>query len=55
MARYSASDEERETVDCFLDFQEIGDLPKRRMYPVTERRVSIQEPQSESKKACKER
>lgn len=30
-ARYSASDEDLETVDCFLDFQLMGELPRRSM------------------------
>uniref|UniRef100_A0A803PYV5 Uncharacterized protein n=1 Tax=Cannabis sativa TaxID=3483 RepID=A0A803PYV5_CANSA len=29
MALYSASTEERETVCCFLDFQDMRDLPKK--------------------------
>ncbi|KAJ0924720.1 hypothetical protein HanRHA438_Chr04g0151641 [Helianthus annuus] len=37
MALYSASAEERETRDCFFDFQEIGAPPKRRRYPVLDR------------------
>ncbi|GKE17595.1 hypothetical protein Tco_1425172, partial [Tanacetum coccineum] len=32
MARYSASAEDREITDCFLDFQETGAPPKSRMY-----------------------
>lgn len=48
MARYSASKEDLETMCCFLDFQEIGVLPKRITYTVTDRLVSKQAPQSES-------
>lgn len=51
MARYSASEEDRDTVLCFLDFHEIGELPKRTTYPVIECRVSGQEAQSESENA----
>lgn len=42
--RYPASEEDLETVDCFLDFQLMGELSKRRRYPVTEFLVSRQAP-----------
>lgn len=42
MARYFASAEERETVGCFLVFQEIGKLPREMKYLVTDRRVMEQ-------------
>nr|GFA05579.1 hypothetical protein [Tanacetum cinerariifolium] len=34
MALYSAFDEDRDTTDCFLLFQEIGVPPSKRKYPV---------------------
>lgn len=43
---YSAYAEERETVVCFLDFQEIGLAPSIVNYPVVERRVVEQPVQS---------
>lgn len=46
-AGYSASDEDLETVVCFLDFQEIKDVPLRMEKPETKRRVVAQEAQSE--------
>ena len=51
MTLYSASKDDLDTVGCFLDFQQIGDLPKRRMCPVTDRLLSGHEAQSKSKKA----
>ena len=48
MERYSASAEERETVCCFLVFQEIGDFPRKTNLPVSDRRVKGQLAQSES-------
>lgn len=48
MARYSASADERETTDCFFDFQEIKDEPRNMQKPETERLVSGQDAQSES-------
>lgn len=51
MARYSASEEERDTVGCFYDFQLVGELPRSITYPDMERRVSEHAPQSESVKA----
>lgn len=47
-ARYSASVEDRETVGCFLDFQEINELPKNTQNLVIDRLVSGQVAQSES-------
>lgn len=51
MARYSASEELRETVDCFLDCQEIGDEPKYMTKQVVDFRESWHPAQSESLKA----
>ena len=51
IARYSASAEERDTMVCFLAFQETNEWPKKIQKPVTERRVSEQVPQSASEKA----
>ncbi|KAJ0600924.1 hypothetical protein HanRHA438_Chr03g0124281 [Helianthus annuus] len=48
MTRYSASAEDRETIDCFFDFQDIGAPPKRSKYPVRDLRVKGQPSQSES-------
>ena len=39
-ARYSASEEDLETVVCFLDFQLMGKLSRRGIYPVMEQRES---------------
>lgn len=50
-ARYSASAEERDVVDCFFDFQETKESPRKIQKPVTERLVSGQEAQSASQKA----
>lgn len=50
-ARYSASAEDREVVDCFFDFQETNESPRKTQKPVTERLVSGQEAQSASQKA----
>jgi hypothetical protein len=43
MARYSAPAEDRDTTDCFLDFQEIKDEPRNMQNPETERLVSGQD------------
>jgi len=50
-ARYLASGEERETVVCFLDFQEIREVPRSMQRPVVDRLVIGHEAQSESLKA----
>lgn len=42
MALYSASEDDLETIPCFLDFQEINASPKNIQKPVTDRRVSGQ-------------
>ena len=52
MALYSASEEDLETVGCFLDFQKIRDFPSRKMYPLMDLLLSGQEAQSKSEKAC---
>lgn len=52
-ARYSASADERDTVACFLDFQLTREAPRNTQKLVMERRVSGQEPQSESTKALR--
>jgi hypothetical protein len=49
--QYSASAEERETVCCFLDFQEIRASPRKTQNPVIECRESEQAAQSLSQKA----
>ena len=36
MALYSASAEDLETMDCFLDFQDTKELPMKMSYPVTD-------------------
>ena len=51
MDLYSASEEERDRVSCFLDFRQIKDYPRNMQKPVVDRRVSGQEAQSESQKA----
>lgn len=51
IARYSDSAEDMETVGCFLDFQDISDEPKNIQYPVVDRLLSLQDPQSASVKA----
>jgi hypothetical protein len=51
IALYSASAEDRETVVCFLDFQEIKELSRKTQKPVTERLESKQPAQSESQNA----
>ena len=45
---YSASADERDTVGCFLVFQETGERPNIIKYMVRERRVKGQVAQSES-------
>ncbi|KNA20759.1 hypothetical protein SOVF_049300 [Spinacia oleracea] len=51
MALYSASALERATTVCFLDFQEIGDEPKRIQKPVVDLLDVGQLPQSLSQYA----
>lgn len=48
IARYSASADERATLVCFFDFQEINESPKKIQYPEIERRVTVRHAQSES-------
>lgn len=55
MARYSASAEERDTTVCFFDLQEIGDDPRKMIYPVVDRRVVGHPAQSASQYACKDK
>lgn len=50
-AHYSASEEDRETVVCFLERHETKDEPRNMQNPVMERRVVKHEAQSESLKA----
>lgn len=50
-ARYSALAEKWDIVLYLLDFHEIKESPMKIQKPVVERRVSIQEAQSESAKA----
>jgi hypothetical protein len=52
-ARYSASEEDLETTFCFLLFQLINDLPKKKQRPVVDLLVSGHAPQSESEKPFK--
>ena len=51
MALYLASAEDLETIDCFLERQEMRESPRNMQKPVTERRVSEHPAQSESQKA----
>ena len=46
MALYSASTENLEITDCFLDFHEIKESPKKTQYPVVDLLVSTQDAQS---------
>lgn len=48
MTLYSASADDRETVDCFLAFQDIKEVPNVTQYPVSDWRVVGQAPQSAS-------
>ncbi|GAA0161952.1 hypothetical protein LIER_18151 [Lithospermum erythrorhizon] len=48
MARYSASAKERDTINCFLAFQDVGAPPRNTNMPDNERRMSGQLAQSES-------
>lgn len=43
ITRYSDSAEERETTFCFLERQEMRDVPRNKQNPETDRRVSEQE------------
>lgn len=54
-ARYSASDEERERVDCFLAHQLIKEEPRKTQEPMIDFSVSEHSAQSESLKALRER
>jgi hypothetical protein len=49
-ALYSASEEDLDTVICFLAFHETRDDPKKKQYPVVDLLVSIQPAQSASEK-----
>ena len=51
MDRYSTSIEDRETVCCFLDFQEIKESPINTQKPLTDFLVSGHAAQSKSTKA----
>ena len=51
MALYSASAEDRDTVFCFFDFQEISESPIKTQNPVVDRLVSGHVTQLESTKA----
>jgi len=53
--RYSASAEERETMCCFLVFQDTGELPRKTIQPVSDRRVRGQPAQSASHHPCSRR
>ena len=53
MDLYSVSDEDRDTVCCFLDFHEIKETPRKTQNPVTDLLVLGQEAQSTSAKAFK--
>jgi len=49
-ALYLASEEDLDTVFCFLVFQETKELPMKMQYHVTDRRESMQVAQSASLK-----
>ena len=53
MALYSASTEDLETMNCFLDFHEIRESPKKTQYPMVDLLVSTQDAQSTSVYAFK--
>ena len=40
ITRYSASANKHDSIDCFLDFQEIGEFPSKMPYLVMDRLVS---------------
>jgi len=48
-ARYSALEEDRETVVCFLDFQTTKEVPKKTQYLETKLQVVAHVAQSEQK------
>lgn len=48
MTLYSTSELDLDTVCCFLDFQQIGDIPYKRRYLLTELLVSRQDAQFDS-------
>lgn len=50
IARYSASAEDHDTIDCFLVCQDIRAPPNMIKYSVHDRRVKVQPPQSASQK-----
>lgn len=50
-AWYSTSDEDLETVSCFLDFNKIRESPKNMQNLMMERLLSMHDSQSESFKA----
>ena len=52
-ARYSASVEDRATVVCFLDDQEMGEGPRKTKRPVVERRLEGSPAQFASEKAVR--
>jgi hypothetical protein len=52
-ALYSASEEDLETVICFLVLQEINELPKKKHWPEIDLLVSIHHAQSASESPCK--
>lgn len=47
---YLASDDDSDTVACFLLLHEMRDIPRKKQYPVIDLRVSEHVPQSESLK-----
>ncbi|KAK2451907.1 putative mitochondrial protein [Trifolium repens] len=49
-ALYSASDDDLETTDCFLLFQLIREVPRKKHMPDVDLLVSGHAPQSESEK-----
>lgn len=49
-ALYSALEDDLDTVDCFLLFQETSEEPRKKQNPEMDLLVSRQEPQSESVK-----
>lgn len=51
IALYSASPEERETIDCFLDFQDIKESLRNTHNPVVDLQLSTQPARSLSQKA----
>lgn len=55
MDLYSASSEEREIEACFFDFHEMGEPPSVMKNTLINRRESLQDAQSESQKAFRDR